>query len=74
MGIKEEIMVKLKRKLVLLLSAILAVSIAVSLCAVTAFAAGGTDKFDGQGALRRRYLSKSCCRTKAFCKLPLTRT
>ena len=48
MGIKEEIMVKLKRKLVLLVSAILAVSIAVSLCAVTAFAAGGTDKFDGQ--------------------------
>ncbi len=41
-------MVKLKRKLVLLLSAILAVSIAVSLCAVTAFATDGTDKFDGQ--------------------------
>ncbi len=41
-------MVKLKRKLVLLLSAILVVSIAVSLCAVTAFAADGADKFDGQ--------------------------
>ncbi len=41
-------MVKLKKKLVLLLSAILVVSIAVSLCAATLFAADGADKFDGQ--------------------------